>query len=314
MSDRRINEVACQSAGIKAKIPKLDDPSGIPIPRPFPTRRSIVLNRPCSHRPAMCSYRSWLPRLPSFFARENFYPKFALFLVALQLLNALSNSQLVVPSLQGSPAQSSPSNESSSSNALKEYVIYSVVDGPSPDDDNEKVRLHLAMLLAPADVQEYGGGYTGVDFWHVKMSDMQRTAFASANPKVCPISLCGLRLLTNGQPQIHENRQFLYHEDLIRWGQNLDQNVSHPEMSLYATRSEVSIDSDSSTARTVYQSDAPPDLKVVSWAPNVPFSKSKSYAYDPAGGGESSVYVIENGIVGFNRVNKIVKWHAGAPC
>ena len=70
------------------------------------------------------------------------------------------------------------------------------------------------------------------------------------------------------------------------------------------------MNSNISVARTVYQSDAPSDLKVVSWAPNVPFPKSKSYAYDPASGGESSVYVIENGIVGFNRVNMSVNLQA----
>ena len=144
----------------------------------------------------MCTYRSCLPRRPSFLARENAHTRFALFLVALQLLNAFSSGQLVVLSPQGSSEQSSPSNESLSATTLREYVIYSVVDGSSRDADNERIRLHLGMILAPADVQEYGGGYTGVEFWRVKMSDTQRTAFARANPKVCPI-LCEIRLLTN---------------------------------------------------------------------------------------------------------------------
>ena len=147
----------------------------------------------------MCTYRSYLPRPPSFLVRENTYSKFTLLLVALQLLNALSSGQLVVPSPQGSPEQSSPSNISVSSNALKDYVIYSLVDGSSRDADNERIRLHLGMILAPADVQEYGGVYTGVEFWRVKMSDMQRAAFASANPKVCPMLLCGIWLLTNAK-------------------------------------------------------------------------------------------------------------------
>ena len=134
----------------------------------------------------MCTYRRCLLPLSSFSIRVNAFPKLALLLVLLQLLNVLVSGQLVVPSSQGSPPQSSPSNESLSSNALKDYVIYSVVDGPSRDTDNERIRLHLGMILAPADVQEYGGEYTGVEFWRVKMSDMQRTAFARANPKVCP--------------------------------------------------------------------------------------------------------------------------------
>ena len=147
----------------------------------------------------MYTYRSCLPRLPSFLVGENAYSKFTLLLVALQLLNALSSGQLVVPSAQESPEQSSPSNKSLSSNALKDYVIYSVVDGSSRDADNERIRLHLGMILAPADVQEYGGEYTGVEFWRVKMSDMQRTAFVSANPKVCPILLCAIWLLKNAK-------------------------------------------------------------------------------------------------------------------
>ena len=137
----------------------------------------------------MCTYRRCLPRLPSFLVRGNAYSNFALLLVALQLVNAISSGQLVVPSAQESPEQNLPSNNSSS-NALREYVIYSVVDGPSRDADNERIRLHLGMILAPADVQEYGGEYTGVEFWRVKMSDTQRTAFVSANPKVCLITPC----------------------------------------------------------------------------------------------------------------------------
>ena len=116
------------------------------------------------------------------------------------------------------------------------------------------------------------------------------------------------------KPQIHENKQFLYHEDLVGLPQNLSQNVSRPELSLSATGNGINVDPDISAARTVYQSDAPSDLKVVSWAQNVPFSKSKYYAYDPASGGESIVYVVENGIVGFNRVNTSVKLHASGLC
>ena len=88
--------------------------------------------------------------------------------------------------------------------------------------------------------------------------------------------------------------------------------MSRPEVSLSTPHNGVNVDSHSSTSRTVYQPDAPPDLKVVSWASNVPFSESKSYAYDPTSGGESSVYVIENGIVGFNRVNMSRNLHAKA--
>lgn len=40
------------------------------------------------------------------------------------------------------------------------------------------------MMLPPADVQEYGGVYTGIEFWHAKMNEVQYTAFISAIPTV----------------------------------------------------------------------------------------------------------------------------------
>ena len=109
--------------------------------------------------------------------------KFAILYVAFLLLIKLSTCQLV-PSSQNSTRQTTSSNETFPSNALKEYVIYSIVEGPSQDSDNERIRLHLEMLLAPVYVEEYGGDHTGVEFWHVKMNDLQRTAFVIANPKV----------------------------------------------------------------------------------------------------------------------------------
>ena len=117
---------------------------------------------------------------------RNLDSKCTLLIVALVLLNSLSSGQLV-PSSHGSPEPTSRSNASLSSNGLKEYVIYSVVEGSSRDSDNERVRLHLGMILAPSEVHEYGGDYTGVEFWHVRMTDMQRSAFVAANPKVCSI-------------------------------------------------------------------------------------------------------------------------------
>lgn len=40
------------------------------------------------------------------------------------------------------------------------------------------------MMLPSADLQEYGGVYTGVEFWRAKMNDVQYTAFISAIPTV----------------------------------------------------------------------------------------------------------------------------------
>ena len=97
------------------------------------------------------------------------------------LLFTISASGVVLPGLDGSL---SLYNTPASSNALKDYVIYSFVEGSSANDQNEEIRAHLGMMLAPVNVQEYGGDYTGVEFWHVKMSDMQRVSFSSVNPKV----------------------------------------------------------------------------------------------------------------------------------
>ncbi len=49
----------------------------------------------------------------------------------------------------------------------------------------------------------------------------------------------------------------------------------------------------------IYQEDAPPDLKVVSWPDGKDFDDSdflKYYAYDKSGGQSSVLYIIEDGI------------------
>ena len=101
--------------------------------------------------------------------------------------------------------------------------------------------------------------------------------------------------------QIHENTQFLYHEDL-QLSQNLGQNISDPEHSLSESPNTSLVNSGPNSG-ILYQSDAPSDLRVVSWAPGVPFGNTKFYAYDPESGGESIIYIIENGIDGRNRVD-----------
>lgn len=110
---------------------------------------------------------------------KRLYLRFSIsIIVALNLLNTSSQAFEQLPA---------PSNTLLSTNALKVYVIYSFVEGLSAHSENEEIRLHLGMILAPADVQEYGGDYTGVEFWRVKMSDFQRTAFGSAIPRVGPM-------------------------------------------------------------------------------------------------------------------------------
>ena len=112
---------------------------------------------------------------------ESLYLRSILLVLLTLHLFSTSASGVVLPGLDGSL---SLYNASASSNALKEYVIYSFVEGTSAHDKNEAIRAHLGMMLAPVNVQEYGGDYTGVEFWHVKMNDMQRASFSSVNPKV----------------------------------------------------------------------------------------------------------------------------------
>ena len=112
---------------------------------------------------------------------ESLYSRSILLILLTLLQLSTSASGVVLPRLDGSL---SLYNTSASSNVLKEYVIYSFVEGASANDQNEEIRAHLGMMLAPVNVQEYGGDYTGVEFWHVKMTDVQRASFSSVNPKV----------------------------------------------------------------------------------------------------------------------------------
>ena len=108
-----------------------------------------------------------------------------------------------------------------------------------------------------------------------------------------------MRILTCTKAQILENTQLLYHEDL-----SLSQDSNGTISDRYQTSvfSNVTDIGNNLGAETIYQMDAPSDLKVVSWAPNLPSRIPKSYAYDPEGGGEATIYLIENGIDGGNRV------------
>lgn len=99
---------------------------------------------------------------------------------------------------------------------------------------------------------------------------------------------------------MYENAQFLYHDD-FRLSQNDNQNVSDTVEPL-SEASEKSSEDHYLGGETIYQTNAPADLKVVSWAPGLPFEKTRSYAYDSMSGAESVIYIIENGIDGRNRV------------
>ena len=101
--------------------------------------------------------------------------------------------------------------------------------------------------------------------------------------------------------QIYENGQFFYHEDLgLEPPDSL--NGSTPGDTFAGTSNSTIVDTHLG-AQTIYQTDAPLDLKVVSWAPGSLFSTVKSYAYSTASGKETIIYVIENGVDGRNRVN-----------
>lgn len=63
-----------------------------------------------------------------------------------------------------------------------------------------------------------------------------------------------------------------------------------------------------SASSIIYQEDAPPDLKVVSWSERKYFDDSdflKYYAYDKNGGRDSVLYVVENGIDPGNEVSTL---------
>ena len=106
--------------------------------------------------------------------------------------------------------------------------------------------------------------------------------------------------LTVIKVQIYENTQFLYHEN-SRFEEDYIQNGSYPDQSNPEIFNVTDPDLHLGDG-VVYQSDAPSDLKVISWAPGVPLGKTKAYAYDPLNGGNAVIYMIENGIDGRDSV------------
>ena len=106
--------------------------------------------------------------------------------------------------------------------------------------------------------------------------------------------------LTVIKVQIYENTQFLYYEN-SQLEDAYNQNGSNPDQSKSDVFNVTNLDLRLGDG-VVYQSDAPPDLKVISWAPGVPLGKTKAYAYDPLNGGEAVIYMIENGIDGRDSV------------
>lgn len=104
-------------------------------------------------------------------------------------------------------------------------------------------------------------------------------------------------MLTCTKAQILENTLLLYHDDLSL-SQDSNETISDRDQfsSVISNFTDVGINLG---AETIYQIDAPSDLKVVSWASS---RKPKAYAYDPEAGEEATIYLIENGIDGGNRV------------
>ena len=135
-----------------------------------------------SHQEKSSSFNSAFPSHNPYRSSKIYY-----IIVALILLNTISEGQGIPASLTLQNETLTPTT-SQSANDLKEYIIYSFVDGASPDSENDRIRLHLGMILATTEVKEYGGKYTGVEFWHVVMSDMQLRAFTSAIPRVSAIA------------------------------------------------------------------------------------------------------------------------------
>ena len=80
--------------------------------------------------------------------------------------------------------------------------------------------------------------------------------------------------------------------------------ASTPESAAYNVSGKLNID----ISDIIYQEDAPPDLKVVSWPNKKELNNShflKYYAYDKNGGQSSVIYVVENGIDPKNDVSTL---------
>ena len=80
--------------------------------------------------------------------------------------------------------------------------------------------------------------------------------------------------------------------------------VSTPNSSAYNVSETLNIDN----SYIIYQEDAPPDLKVVSWPKGNHFDDSgflKYYAYDRNGGQNSLLYIVERGIDSENEVSTV---------
>ena len=80
--------------------------------------------------------------------------------------------------------------------------------------------------------------------------------------------------------------------------------ASTPNSAAYNVSGKLNIDS----SDIIYQEDAPPDLKVVSWPDDRDLDNSdflKYYAYDKNGGQSSVIYVVENGIDPENEVSTL---------
>ena len=80
--------------------------------------------------------------------------------------------------------------------------------------------------------------------------------------------------------------------------------ASSPNLAAFNVSGELNIDN----SDIVYQKNAPPDLKVVSWRDDKALHDSdflKYYAYDKNGGQNSVIYIVENGIDPENEVSTL---------
>ena len=94
----------------------------------------------------------------------------------------------------------------------------------------------------------------------------------------------------------------VYKNDVV--AQRQMKYASTPSSAAYNVSVKLNIDS----SDIIYQEDAPPDLKVVSWPKDKDLGNSdflKYYAYDKNGGQSSIIYVVENGIDPKNEVSTL---------
>ena len=126
-------------------------------------------------------------------------------LAGLQHLRYLAFILLLIVSIGGGQIDNSPAadnftalpwsgNDMSSASVAREYVVFS----GNTTKQTQNLRYNLQHFLGAHNVPEYGGRYSGPQFWLVKMNDYQVGRVMTNSPGVSTISFLPEAL--NDQP------------------------------------------------------------------------------------------------------------------